>query len=431
MGHGQGYDDYCNCGCETERECPKRVQDMKHTMVLAMSERRYGHKVWDLTPYSNTEDSQQYPLGEWRIFVRGCSDFRFGCSWDGTCSYRILSSGEITEDGTLLNLPAEIESDEIMYLALFDWGCINNEPVINDRDDLFGYWEGYVMKYIYGCPIIADSDRRGGYLGCASTVELFELINDTRVNPQNVMDRYFTSISPLVAINPTIQRACNDYNVNGAQLKAFWDSQPSRPPLDWDSDLAYVSTMHNEVMNGQTKQGVELPGEGSVQSRCTAAGFDGTATNDSCAVYAYSLEEAETGFSPVFFSVAAYCIGWGEANNRTARAILSDGTHIGACQLYNPYSLPTGPYYHTVIVGTRNTPQLAMPSLFRQVANFTSSATRHVVTGLQKADPIELDRRRAICGSCEYFAKGRCSVCGCYTGTKTSWAEQHCPIEKW
>jgi hypothetical protein len=47
-------------------------------------------------------------------------------------------------------------------------------------------------------------------------------------------------------------------------------------------------------------------------------------------------------------------------------------------------------------------------------------------------DQAEVDRRFAICQSCEFFTKRQtCAKCGCIMKLKTKLEKARCPIRKW
>lgn len=77
------------------------------------------------------------------------------------------------------------------------------------------------------------------------------------------------------------------------------------------------------------------------------------------------------------------------------------------------------------------------PSLIQQAANFTASAARHVASGLRHATDEEVERRYAICQTCEFLRGGACTKCGCGVSrqrkflSKLHWANERCPIGKW
>lgn len=77
------------------------------------------------------------------------------------------------------------------------------------------------------------------------------------------------------------------------------------------------------------------------------------------------------------------------------------------------------------------------PPLAQRAANFAVAAAQHVAAGAPLASEGEVERRHAICQSCEFFDGKACSKCGCPVVrerqyiSKLSWAEQSCPVGKW
>ena len=82
-------------------------------------------------------------------------------------------------------------------------------------------------------------------------------------------------------------------------------------------------------------------------------------------------------------------------------------------------------------------PQTAAPSLAQKVANFTTSAVKHVAAGMPQASQEQIDQRFAICRACELFDGKACMKCGCPVVrekqfvSKLSWANERCPVGKW
>ena len=79
------------------------------------------------------------------------------------------------------------------------------------------------------------------------------------------------------------------------------------------------------------------------------------------------------------------------------------------------------------------------PSLPRRLANFTQAAASHLLAGLPQASQTEIDRRFAICQTCQHFNGRHCThtSCGCTVSSelkflnKLAWADQRCPVGKW
>ena len=72
-----------------------------------------------------------------------------------------------------------------------------------------------------------------------------------------------------------------------------------------------------------------------------------------------------------------------------------------------------------------------MPSLARQAVNLAGAVVHHVAAGLPAASSQVVAERLAICGQCEKYVNGRCSMCGCVASVKVEWLEQKCPLQKW
>lgn len=76
-------------------------------------------------------------------------------------------------------------------------------------------------------------------------------------------------------------------------------------------------------------------------------------------------------------------------------------------------------------------------SLVEKAKNFAVAAASHVAAGMPQASAEEIERRWAICQTCEFLRDGTCTKCGCgivrekaYL-SKLSWADQACPVGKW
>lgn len=61
----------------------------------------------------------------------------------------------------------------------------------------------------------------------------------------------------------------------------------------------------------------------------------------------------------------------------------------------------------------------------------------HAYAGFPKSTQKLINERYDICGSCEYFEKNTCLVCGCNINNKRifmnklAWLDQRCPMNKW
>lgn len=77
------------------------------------------------------------------------------------------------------------------------------------------------------------------------------------------------------------------------------------------------------------------------------------------------------------------------------------------------------------------------PSLAQTVANFATSAAKHVAAGMPRATDEEIERRFSICQGCEFFDGKACRKCGCGISrvrrfvSKLAWANEKCPVGKW
>jgi hypothetical protein len=73
------------------------------------------------------------------------------------------------------------------------------------------------------------------------------------------------------------------------------------------------------------------------------------------------------------------------------------------------------------------------PSLMDRLKDFGKALVEHAEEGLRKSSPAEVERRLMICKGCPFFdaVNVYCNECGCWLNIKTSWAEKHCPIDKW
>jgi hypothetical protein len=59
---------------------------------------------------------------------------------------------------------------------------------------------------------------------------------------------------------------------------------------------------------------------------------------------------------------------------------------------------------------------------------------QNITSGEQiKTDDAEVNRRKSICNSCEFFnsAQERCTKCGCYVAIKVYVKASGCPLGKW
>lgn len=76
------------------------------------------------------------------------------------------------------------------------------------------------------------------------------------------------------------------------------------------------------------------------------------------------------------------------------------------------------------------------PNIVNQAVSFTNSVFKHVMNGFQTTSDEKREARLKICGGCEFFNNKNpnspnCMKCGCFLNTKTAWASEKCPIDKW
>ncbi len=76
-----------------------------------------------------------------------------------------------------------------------------------------------------------------------------------------------------------------------------------------------------------------------------------------------------------------------------------------------------------------------MPSKGKMVKNAASSFAKNLKSLSEgnplHADPVEVDRRKAICNQCEHYLNGRCGKCGCWLQYKAALHAEGCPENKW
>jgi hypothetical protein len=84
-----------------------------------------------------------------------------------------------------------------------------------------------------------------------------------------------------------------------------------------------------------------------------------------------------------------------------------------------------------------STTEPALPPLTERINNARQAAQR-VITRTLRGDPVgaerdEIDKRLAICRSCEFYrtSDGACAKCGCFIKLKARLATEECPIDRW
>ncbi|GIW98278.1 MAG: hypothetical protein KatS3mg111_1611 [Pirellulaceae bacterium] len=78
--------------------------------------------------------------------------------------------------------------------------------------------------------------------------ELFQLVNRLRTDPAGEFDRLFTSASPLVARDASIQPDIDFAGVDGNLLRSELAALTPVPPLAWSPETASVAQAHNQQM---------------------------------------------------------------------------------------------------------------------------------------------------------------------------------------
>lgn len=76
------------------------------------------------------------------------------------------------------------------------------------------------------------------------------------------------------------------------------------------------------------------------------------------------------------------------------------------------------------------------PGLLGKLTHFGQSLVRHAQNRFQKASKEEVERRLAICRTCNYLREDTCTKCGCGLGgskilNKTVWQSEKCPVGLW
>jgi hypothetical protein len=73
------------------------------------------------------------------------------------------------------------------------------------------------------------------------------------------------------------------------------------------------------------------------------------------------------------------------------------------------------------------------PPVGKMVANLASEVAYWIVKGVPVAPRVVVEKRLAICNSCEAFDKNqqRCTICGCAMNAKAHMRTAKCPKNKW
>jgi hypothetical protein len=136
--------------------------------------------------------------------------------------------------------------------------------------------------------------------------EMLELVNTMRTDPRGELNRLLVSTSPLLARDPQVQAALDYYGVNGSALASQWTNLAPVQPLAWNEALVTSALGHNQRMIAADRQAHQLPGEASIGSRITTAGYTGWSTVGEN-IYAYATS--------VGYGHAGFAIDWGVGPN--------------------------------------------------------------------------------------------------------------------
>ncbi len=73
------------------------------------------------------------------------------------------------------------------------------------------------------------------------------------------------------------------------------------------------------------------------------------------------------------------------------------------------------------------------PSIIRKIYNYIIALVKRSASGYENTSQRVYWKRISICNYCEHLDKQHmeCTVCGCPVLTKTKWASESCPINKW
>jgi hypothetical protein len=77
------------------------------------------------------------------------------------------------------------------------------------------------------------------------------------------------------------------------------------------------------------------------------------------------------------------------------------------------------------------------PSLAKKASSLYEAASQFAINGFKRTTPEQLDARKAICATCEFWnpagfaGTGSCNKCGCSTQAKLRMSTSKCPIDKW
>ncbi len=127
--------------------------------------------------------------------------------------------------------------------------------------------------------------------------ELLEWVNRFRINPAGEYNRLIRSDLPLSSDIPGVADAISFFSVNLGRLRSELAALAPAAPLAWSGALNDAARGHNQAMIDADSQSHELPGEGDLGERATAAGYTGWSTlGENIFAYAQSPAQAHAGF---------------------------------------------------------------------------------------------------------------------------------------
>lgn len=127
--------------------------------------------------------------------------------------------------------------------------------------------------------------------------EALEYINRMRTNPAAEYNLLVNSG------NADVDSAIDFFNVNLATLQTQWNSLVAAPPLAWNESLYNAAADHTQLMLDNNQQSHQLPGEPTLGTRITSAGYNWSNVGENVYASAKSVFHAHAGFA----------IDWGNA----------------------------------------------------------------------------------------------------------------------
>lgn len=127
--------------------------------------------------------------------------------------------------------------------------------------------------------------------------ELLLLVNRMRTDPQAEFGRLIDNISPIHSPDPDVNSTLQFFHVDGPTLRSQWNSLTPVQPLAWNEALTSAAQGHNDKMIAALTQSHQLPGEASLGTRITNAGYSWNAVAENIFCYAKSPLYAHAGFA--------------------------------------------------------------------------------------------------------------------------------------